>query len=195
MRWRDLLFRAQNPRVQKAHLEAVLTAAIAPVEREWLPNFVVAPKMDELSPALRRILMELQTYRGFDCFYTSGRRLRYDFYVGAEGLIIEYDERQHFSLPRAITLEHYPPCRKFRFDVSAFLALCRDVRATDRRPPYRDEQRAFLDVCRDFAAVQAGLRIVRLPHGLLDFSAADATSKLAAYITEPSLIAPSDGAS
>jgi len=75
-----------------------------------------------------------------------------DYYIPEQSLIIEFDERQHFSIPRKITLEMYPEGIELGFNHKKHLNLCEDIKAGDKDKdvPHRDEQRAWLDTLRDF---------------------------------------------
>jgi hypothetical protein len=88
-----------------------------------------------------------------------------DFYVPREGLIVEFDESQHFTMPRAVALEMYPATVReaLGFDTVRWVALCRTLNKRDPSPIDRDEQRAWLDTLRDFAPLILGRgRTVRL---------------------------------
>jgi hypothetical protein len=120
--------------------------------------------------------------RGFTEFAAVGRSLRRDFYVPGEKLVIEYDERQHFTLPRARALELYPPDLRLGFDRQEWIAACQSIRATDVIPPYRDEQRAFYDSLRDILAARNGVRLIRLRAGSFDRTSGDGERRLADFI-------------
>ncbi|MCD5409175.1 MAG: hypothetical protein LRZ87_00160 [Methanocellales archaeon] len=61
-----------------------------------------------------------------------------------------FDESQHFTQPRKVTLNNYPADLKLGFDKERWIALCEKINAKDNNPPYRDEQRAWYDTLRDF---------------------------------------------
>ena len=96
----------------------------------------------------------------------------------AERLVIEYDERQHFTMQRAKSLELYPPDLALGFDREEWLTACRTIRATDPMPPYRDEQRAFYDSLRDILAARNGIRLIRLRYGTFDWTGPGADEQL-----------------
>ena len=62
---------------------------------------------------------------------------------------MEFDETQHFTAPRAITLRGLPSNQAVGFSAERWIALCGSTNARDNDPPYRDEQRAWYDVLRD----------------------------------------------
>jgi len=119
-------------------------------------------------------------------FASAGWPLRCDFVIPSEHLIVEYDERQHFTLQRAKALELYPANIKLGFDRQEWISTCRTIRATDSDPPYRDEQRAFYDSLRDILAVRNGYRLVRFREGGIDWTSSDADEHLAAGLPDAS---------
>ena len=74
-----------------------------------------------------------------------------DYFIPSGGLIIEFDESQHFTKPREITFNHYPNNIEIGFSKEKWTSLCQKLNKKDNDPPYRDEQRAWYDVVRDFA--------------------------------------------
>ena len=88
------------------------------------------------------------------------RKLAFDFYVPKVDLVIEFDERQHFTPPRAASLLAYPDDVELGFDRQRWISLSEQIKAGDNSPIYRDEQRAFYDSIRDITAPKFGLRPV-----------------------------------
>jgi hypothetical protein len=127
---------------QKQALQRVLEDRFHEIKINHPFDWLVVPEAHAESDLIRRRLERLASHRGFDSFSTPGRALRCDFYLPRANLIIEYDERQHFTEARALTLELYPPL-SLGFDLPRWLNACRDIRAHDNDPPYRNEQRAF----------------------------------------------------
>lgn len=87
--------------------------------------------------------------------------LRYDIYSPRLRRFIEIDERQHFSVPRLERIKNargclveanYPP-----YFWEHTLPHLLEVPAHDHAPPYRDEQRAYLDLARELVPPQYGL--------------------------------------
>ncbi|MBS7281489.1 MAG: hypothetical protein KIH09_16855 [Candidatus Freyarchaeota archaeon] len=106
---------------------------------------------------LVEIYEALQNHRGFKVFIKA-RTLRHcDFFIPDPGVIVEYDESQHFTLPRKITLEHYPEF-ELGFDKKKWMMLCERINAKDNDPSYRDEQRAWYDTLRDFLPTIKGIK-------------------------------------
>lgn len=99
---------------------------------------------------LARILDGLVRYRGYDDFVGARTLPRCDLYVPDPGFVVEFDESQHFSEARRISLSLYPADLPLGFDRNEWVRLCESTRARDDSPPYRDEQRAWYDTLRDF---------------------------------------------
>ena len=117
---------------------------------EYYKNFPFYQKLKE-------ILLELQKYRGYKDFVKTLTLPRCDFFVPNPGFIVEFDESQHFTLPRKISLQNYPQDLKISFSLMKWIALCEKVNAKDNDPPFRDEQRAWYDTLRDFLPELKGL--------------------------------------
>lgn len=100
---------------------------------------------------IREIYEALQNYRGFKGFVKVISLPRCDFFVPNPGFILEFDESQHFTKPREITLFNYPAKLRLGFDKNKWIYLCRKLNRRDNDPPYRDEQRAWYDTLRDFS--------------------------------------------
>lgn len=169
-----------TPKAQRAALIAAIRSIFADTKVEcsdllWLR----VPDVHELDGALGLIFGALGRHRGYAGFASPGRRLLCDVVIPSQRLIIEYDERQHFTIPRAITLGLYPKDAAICFDRDEWIAHCKAIAATDNDPPYRDEQRAFYDSIRDLLASANGYRVARLKHGFLDWRTCDATKELA----------------
>lgn len=100
-------------------------------------------------PILNEIFASLQKHRGFTEFVRASY-VDVDFFLPEQGMIIEFDESQHFTEPRKITLSHYPSNLEIGFSCEAWMKHCDEIRAYDNDPPFRDEQRAWYDTLRDF---------------------------------------------
>ncbi len=107
---------------------------------------------------LTNIFNALQKYRGFKDFVRAKTLPNCDFYVPDPGFILEFDESQHFTLPRKLTLEKYPTNLKLDFNKEQWIQLCQRFKSKDNDPPYRDEQRAWYDTLRDFLPNILGLK-------------------------------------
>lgn len=109
-----------------------------------------------LFPSLSKIFQELQHYRNFTDF-VKARYVDVDYFIPDPGFIVEFDESQHFTIPRRLTLEHYPN-QPYGFSIQRWRQLCMELQSCDNDPPYRDEQRAWYDTLRDFLPEIKGLR-------------------------------------
>lgn len=125
----------------------------------------------------------LKDYRGNDNFEKKNYELRCDFVCEGKKLIIEYDERQHFTGARKVALEAYQDV-SVCFDRDLWIKACEDVNAHDRQPANRDEVRAYYDATRDIQAYKNGYHLVRIMHGQIDFTEKDAAEKLKDYLSQ-----------
>ena len=187
---------------QKKALLELLKTRFGTVEVEANFSWLVVPCMEEIKEPLRAIHSALQNMRGFSDFAKAGRLLRCDFFIPHEQLIVEYDERQHFTIQRAKALDLYPADLSLAFDRQAWITACNSIRATDPNPPYRDEQRAYYDSLRDILSEQNGHRLVRIRQGDFDWTGSRAEEELTKLISnaanyptdtmEPSRVADSE---
>ncbi|MEM3365394.1 MAG: hypothetical protein QXM93_03120, partial [Candidatus Methanomethyliaceae archaeon] len=106
---------------------------------------------------LKEIYVFLQNFRGNKDFVRSEKLPPCDFYIPSENVVVEFDEKQHFTQPRKITLEHYSNL-DLGFDKKKWIRLCDKINAKDNYPPFRDEQRAWYDCIRDFLPLIKGLK-------------------------------------
>ena len=100
--------------------------------------------------ALKRIFTNLQNYRGHKNFVYAATLPNCDYFVPDPGFVVEFDESQHFTIPRKIALLSYPYKSKSGFSLGQWAFTCDKTRAKDNDPYYRDEQRAWYDTLRDF---------------------------------------------
>jgi len=135
----------------------------------------------EISGPYKQLYNALFAYRGDTTFARKNTTLRCDFVCEGQKLIIEYDERQHFSEARRVSLESYREVDVF-FDRELWIKACSDVGAKDNAPANRDEVRAYYDSTRDIACAQNGYRLVRIMHGQIDFESEGAYEELQEYL-------------
>ena len=107
---------------------------------------------------LKEIFSKLQKYRGYEDFVRTSTLHPCDFFVPDAGFIVEFDESQHFTIPRKISLQNYPHNLELRFSSAKWIALCDKHDSKDNDPPDRDEQRAWYDTLRDFLPEIKGLK-------------------------------------
>ena len=107
-----------------------------------------------LGTDLEKIHTELQEHRGYKNFVRVKNYIApVDFYVPEPGLIVEFDESQHFTALRKLALSLYPNNLKLGFDRERWKDLCEKEDKHDISPPFRDEQRAWYDTLRDFSPI------------------------------------------
>lgn len=106
---------------------------------------------------LKEIYQALQQYRGHKNFTKIKTLPRCDFFIPDPGFILEFDESQHFTIPREIALKQYSADFGSGFNIQRWIELCGNINARDNDPPYRDEQRAWYDTLRDFLPTLEGL--------------------------------------
>lgn len=162
----------------KSAVEALLRALYGSVEKNH--RFALGVKPEDYRDcdhfgALTAILTALESRRGFKNFVRAPSLPEVDYFVPAPGFILEFDESQHFTLPRKLALELYPRGLELGFSRDRWIALCASIDAKDDDPPFRDEQRAWYDTLRDFAPAVEKLRpTVRLYAGAMRWCALDA---------------------
>jgi len=128
-----------------------------------------------------KLYKALSSYRGDGKFARKNVALRCDFVIESQKLIIEYDERQHFSEARKISLLSYKDVPVY-YDRSLWIHECSAISAKDNQPVNRDETRAYYDSVRDIEAAKNGYQLVRIMHGQLDFEEDSAVVKLKALL-------------
>lgn len=94
------------------------------------------------------------------------RILEFDFYFPDQNIAIEFDERQHFTEERKVTLScsFYDNARTSFFPLShvqRWRDLC-SPKIQDADPPCRDWRRAYRDGIRDVRAAKHGVKLLRL---------------------------------
>ncbi len=140
----------------KLRIYELLKAAYGDVDDQYnlnLPSKLEGYGGQSIYDDLAKIYKSLQDYRGFTQFVKAKTLPNVDYFVRSAKIIVEFDESQHFTKPRAISLAQYPSYLKLGFDKNMWLKRCLQLDKRDNDPPYRDEQRAWYDTLRDFADV------------------------------------------
>lgn len=124
------------------------------VKEKYNPK--LSSKLNELEGTehcitLEKIYTSLQEYRGYKSFVKAKSLPNVDFFIPDPGFILEFDESQHFTIPRSIALQNYPEQVSTGFSREKWIELCCRLDKKDNDPYYRDEQRAWYDTLRDFA--------------------------------------------
>ena len=125
----------------------------------------------------KKLVEDLSNYRGHTGFAKKNVALRCDFVCQGQMVIIEYDERQHFSEARRISLLSYKNT-PLNYDRNLWIRACRDIGAKDNSPVDRDEIRAYYDSVRDIEAQRNGYTLIRIMHGQIDFESEGAMDEL-----------------
>lgn len=140
---------------------SALENAFGEVLTEYRFPWLVLKGISEMDVPEQKIYNALMSMRGFKDFYRIGTSLRCDYVLPRQKIIVEFDERQHFTLQRAKSFEFYPDDTTVFFDKKIWSERCYDLKAYDNDPPYRDEQRAFFDSLRDIRSFKNGFKLIR----------------------------------
>jgi hypothetical protein len=127
-----------------------------------LPSQLDEYKRYQFYDALKTIHAKLQNYRGFRSFVRVKKLPNVDYFVVNPGFVVEFDESQHFTKPREITLRNYPQTLRLGFDKNRWIKRCIELNRKDNDPPYRDEQRAWYDTIRDFSSAILNIPVIRV---------------------------------
>jgi len=144
---------SERCKVCKQRIFELLKISFGNVEEQYnlnLPSKLEDYKGKGIFDDLAKIYNSLQNYRGFNDFVKAKTLPNVDFFVHAPKMVVEFDESQHFTKPRAISLSHYPDYLQLGFDKDWWIQRCLKLNMRDNDPPYRDEQRAWYDTLRDF---------------------------------------------
>jgi len=163
---------------QKNALQVLLQKHIGIIHTEKRFPWMKTPDPKKLPPEYKPIATALKKYRSHSGFLKPNYHLLCDIVVDDLKLIIEYDENQHFSKARLITLEKYPTKIKLGFSLKDWMEYCKKLNRHDNDPIDRDERRAFYDTVRDIEAHRNGYKLVRIKHGEIDWNNPDAVQKL-----------------
>ena len=167
-----------SPKAQRDLLKSLLEQRFGSVRAEAKFDWLTVPDQISMDGTLKVIHETLVSIRGYNDFSTPGYPLACDFFVPQKNLIIEYDERQHFTVQRAKSLSCYPFDLNVGFDIDGWRKSCESIRAVDTDPIYRDEQRAFYDSTRDVLAARNGMTLIRIKHGDVDWNAPNSRYEL-----------------
>lgn len=174
-----------NPRDQKNYLRKILHQYFGnTVDIETTVEEISTSKTIEYPEDYSKIVKNLLKFRGNKEFNNKTRKPECDFVITEKRIIIEYDERQHFSQARAICLSNYPKDIETFFDKPTWIKLCKDFNAKDNDPIDRDERRAFYDTVRDIEAYRNGWYLIRFYHGEFDWADKNALKYLKSRVRE-----------
>lgn len=105
---------------------------------------------------LRKIFTSIENYRGKEEFVRIKSLHRCDLFIPNPGFVVEFDESQHFTAARKVSLSNYPAELSLGFDNEKWEQLCGSINAKDNDPHDRDEARAWYDTLRDFLPIIKG---------------------------------------
>ena len=148
------------PRCKEA-VKALLGKIYGKVESNYKLHNGVSPedfRDTAYYKTLKEVYQALQKHRGHKKFTKVKTLPRCDFFIPDPGFILEFDESQHFTIPRKIALKQYPADFGSGFNIQRWIELCGNINARDNDPLYRDEQRAWYDTLRDFLPKLKGLK-------------------------------------
>lgn len=168
---------------QKNAIQRLLQKHYGHIETEKKFEWLKTPNHNELPKEYLPIVKALSNYRNQNGFQKSHYQLLCDIVLEDHKLIIEYDENQHFSKARQITLENYPDNIKIYYSKDAWIKACDKINAKDNSPIDRDEKRAFYDTVRDIEAFKHEYKLVRIKHGDIDWEANDAEKHLSELLS------------
>jgi len=130
-----------------------------------------------IGDTLQRIHAGLCELRGYRDFVKSPQIPPCDYYISSPPFIVEFDESQHFSAPRLVSLSFYPSEFKAGYPQLRWRELCLEIDAKDDEPVDRDERRAWYDVLRDLVPTVHGFcPTVRLYAGEFAWCSLDSSS-------------------
>ncbi len=166
-----------NMTQQKKYIQDLLYDLFGEVEIEKKYSWATTPREEDIYMG---IIVNMEKICGTRSFAYKKHKIAFDFACEKQKLLIEYDERQHFTKQRKIALLSYPSDLHLYFNKNMWLKACDDINAKmkKRNSPFRDETRAFYDSVRDIEAYRHGYRLIRIMHGQFDFSREDAKSYL-----------------
>ena len=174
-------FHSAHCRACKERVRELLTAIYGECQANhsfpwsaWPRDYANTP----IGNLLERIQFELGNLRGHRDFIKSALVPPCDYYVSDLPFILEFDESQHFSAPRLVTLSLYPDVLQLGFSRSHWKDLCCEIGAVDDQPFDRDERRAWYDALRDLVPTVHGFQpTVRLYAGGYQWCSLDAASR------------------
>ena len=170
---------------QKNAIQRLLQKHFGHIEIEKKFDWLKTPNQENLPKEYSQIVKALSEYRNQNGFQKSNYQLLCDIVLEDHKLIIEYDENQHFSKAREITLENYPSTIKLNFSKETWINACKKINAKDNSPIDRDEKRAFYETVRDIEAFRHGYKLVRIKHGDIDWEADGAEKHLKQIVSIP----------
>jgi hypothetical protein len=168
---------------QKNALQLLLQKHYGHIETEKKFDWMKTPNIQSLPEEYKEIVSALSKYRNQTGFQKSHYQLLCDIVLYDQKVIIEYDEYQHFSEARKITLENYSANIQLNFPKEKWIEACEKMNRKDNFPIDRDERRAYFDTVRDIEAFKHGYKLIRIKHGDFDWEMEGAENQLSQLIT------------
>jgi hypothetical protein len=165
---------------QKNALHILLQKHFGFIEVEKKYDWLKTPDFKNLPKEYISIVKALESYRNRTGFKKSNYKLSCDIVLEEFKILFEYDENQHFSKQRGISLENYPKDIILNFDKTHWINSCNKINAKDNDPKSldRDEIRAFYDSVRDIEASKNGYKLIRIKHGDFDWESDQSETNL-----------------
>jgi hypothetical protein len=148
-------------RACKERVRQLLTAVYGECQVNYSFPWPANPREYEdtnVGETLRKVFVRLQNLRDHRDFVKSAQVPRCDFYISDPPFILEFDESQHFTRARLVSLSGYPADFDAGFSLTQWKDLCRLIDARDDDPPDRDERRAWYDTLRDMVPTLHGFK-------------------------------------
>ncbi|HET8563762.1 MAG TPA: hypothetical protein VFM35_07825 [Candidatus Binatia bacterium] len=152
---------SEHCRSCKERVRQLLAAVYGDCQTNYAVPWSAKPtdyKNTPIGDVLQRICAGLGEVRGHRDFVKSALVPPSDFYIPGTPFILEFDESQHFSRLRLVSLSLYPSDFKAGFPIARWKELCRVIDARDDKPPDRDERRAWYDTLRDLVPTLHGFK-------------------------------------
>jgi hypothetical protein len=165
-------------RSQKNALQKLLQKRLGHMESEKTFPLLRTPSSASESSDYKKIIEALTNIDGNAGFIKWNYPLACDFYFEDFKLIVEYDELNHFTLARKLTLENYPKNVNLGFSLEKWIEACDRIHSVDNYPPGRDKGRAFFDAVRDIEALRHGYSLIRIKHRDVDWEQPDGGKNL-----------------
>ena len=180
---KQLIGKRLNVVSQKNALQKLLQQHFGVIETEKKFDWLKTPDHNNLPKEYKAVAKALIKYRNQNGFLKSHYQLLCDIVLDDHKMIFEYDEYQHFSKARKITLDNYPLNIELGYSKESWIQACEKINAKDGNPLDRDEKRAFYDTVRDIEAFKHNYTLIRIKHGDVDWEAADAHAHLKKFFT------------
>jgi len=130
-------------------------------QSDWPCKFEDVISLPEIkkpvAKTFEKIIKNLQSHRGHTNFVRRRKLQPCDYYIKSLNCIVEFDESQHFTGPRGLSLSFYPKAIRLGYNKEEWLKRCITLNRHDNHPPDRDEQRAWYDALRDLLPAYFGM--------------------------------------